>query len=29
MSPAETKAFFAEETAIWGKVIRDAKIEAQ
>lgn len=29
MSPADTKAFFAEETALWGKVIRDAKIEAQ
>lgn len=29
MSPAETKAFFADETALWGKVIKDAKIEAQ
>jgi tripartite-type tricarboxylate transporter receptor subunit TctC len=29
LSPAETKAFFAEETALWSKVIRDAKIEAQ
>jgi tripartite-type tricarboxylate transporter receptor subunit TctC len=29
MSPAQTKAFFAEETALWGKVIKDAKIEAQ
>jgi tripartite-type tricarboxylate transporter receptor subunit TctC len=28
-SPAETKRFFAEETALWGKVIKEAKIEPQ
>jgi tripartite-type tricarboxylate transporter receptor subunit TctC len=28
-SPAETAAFFAEETALWSKVIKEAGIEAQ
>jgi len=28
-SPAETKRFFVEETALWGKVIKEAKIEPQ
>jgi tripartite-type tricarboxylate transporter receptor subunit TctC len=28
-APAETRAFFAEETALWGKVIREAGIEPQ
>jgi len=29
MSPAETAKFFAEETALWGKVIKEAGIEPQ
>jgi tripartite-type tricarboxylate transporter receptor subunit TctC len=28
-TPAEAAAFFAEETALWGKVIRQANIEMQ
>jgi hypothetical protein len=29
MSPAETTKFFADETALWSKVIRDAGITPQ
>ena len=29
MSPAETAKFFADETALWGKVIKEAGIEPQ
>ena len=29
MSPRDTKAYFDDETALWGKVIKDAHIEAQ